>query len=62
LADEVSHFNLDALVAYDPYYLAGWPAETYQVSPADASLLARQRVAMARFQVAGRPSLSVVSF
>jgi DNA-directed RNA polymerase subunit RPC12/RpoP len=29
--------------AYDPRYLAGWPAEVYQVSMAEASLQARQQ-------------------
>ena len=40
-ADEVNHFELDQLVAYDPSYLAAWPASTYQVSLSDASLAAR---------------------
>ncbi len=62
LADEVANFNLEALVAYDPRYLAGWPAETYQISPADASLVARQKVAASRFQVTVRLSLSVLAF
>ncbi|MCX7681350.1 MAG: hypothetical protein N2508_05200 [Anaerolineae bacterium] len=44
LEEEIGRFNLSMQVAYDPRYLAGWPAETYQISPADASLIARQKV------------------
>jgi hypothetical protein len=44
LAQELNHFQLSALVPYDPGYLADWPAEIYQVSVADASLAARQQV------------------
>ena len=40
-ADEVNHFELDQLSAYDPSYLAAWPAGTYQISLSDASLAAR---------------------
>jgi hypothetical protein len=55
LAEEVSHFTLAALTPYDPRYLAGWPAETYQVSLADASLVARQKtLARARQRLASR--------
>ena len=43
LSDEVEIFDLSQLVAYDPAYLANWPAETYQVSLSDASLAARWR-------------------
>ena len=74
LAEEVDHFRLEELLPYDPRYLAGWPAETYQVSLADASLVARQKtLARARQRLAsGRndwlgfrmemPSLAVESF
>jgi hypothetical protein len=37
-------FSHDKVVAYDDRYLANWPAETYQLSMADASLEARQSV------------------
>ncbi len=37
-------FELDGLAPYDPRYLADWPAETYRVPVADASLVARRRV------------------
>jgi DNA-directed RNA polymerase subunit RPC12/RpoP len=43
LAEEVGNFQLDQLVPYDPGYLADWPADTYQISAAEASLVARQR-------------------
>jgi len=74
LADEVGRFRLDGLVPYDPCYLAGWPAETYQIPVADASLIARQKaLARARQQAASRwgalagpemgmPRLAVESF
>lgn len=42
LAAEFRHYRLDQLVPYDPAYLADWPAETYQLSTADASLTARR--------------------
>lgn len=40
-SDEVNHYQLEYLQAYDPAYLAAWPAETYQISLSDASLKAR---------------------
>lgn len=45
------HFNLKALVPYDPAFLADWPAETYEVPLSDAALDAR---ALAADQVAER--------
>jgi len=36
-------FDLEQLVTYDPRYLADWPAETYEIAVADASLQARQK-------------------
>ncbi|MEW5957306.1 MAG: hypothetical protein AB1801_06260 [Chloroflexota bacterium] len=42
LAQEFRHYRLDQLAPYDPGYLADWPAETYQISTADASLTARK--------------------
>jgi hypothetical protein len=35
-------YTLSAVSAYDPRFLAGWPAEIYETSMADASLEARQ--------------------
>jgi hypothetical protein len=43
LTQEINHFQLDTLAAYDPGYLADWPAEVYQISVADASLAARRQ-------------------
>ena len=39
---ELDEFNLARLVNYDPRYLADWPAESYSVPLADASLVARR--------------------
>lgn len=44
VASGVDSFQLEALVPYDSRYLADWPAEQYQITLADASLLARQQV------------------
>jgi predicted RNA-binding Zn-ribbon protein involved in translation (DUF1610 family) len=44
MASAVGSFYLDKLVPYDPGYLADWPAETYDVSVADASIKARAKV------------------
>ena len=55
LAKEVNNFRLDALVPYDPGYLANWPAEIYQLSVSNASLSARRQAwEQARRQVATR--------
>ena len=43
LAEEISQFPLDQLMPYDAGYIADWPAETYQISVSDASLVARWR-------------------
>lgn len=43
LAREITHFNLSELQPYDPRYLADWPAATYQISAAEASLVARKQ-------------------
>ncbi|MCL4562579.1 MAG: hypothetical protein M1281_18450 [Chloroflexi bacterium] len=40
--EEISGYDLGALVPYEPRYLADWPAETYQIAAAQASLSARQ--------------------
>jgi hypothetical protein len=37
-------FSHDKIISYDVRYLANWPAETYQIPMADASLEARQSV------------------
>jgi DNA-directed RNA polymerase subunit RPC12/RpoP len=44
LAKVVNDFRLDDLVTYDPVYLADWPAETYEISMANASLVARRQI------------------
>ncbi len=43
LLDKLTDFATTALLPYSPDVLADWPAEIYQVSMADASLVARQR-------------------
>ena len=43
LADDFRQYQLSQLQPYDPGYLADWPAETYQISAADASLIARRQ-------------------
>jgi ribosomal protein S27AE len=40
----IEPFNLEALVEFSPDFLAGWPALTYDIPLADASLHARQAV------------------
>lgn len=50
LAEELQHYDLKGLVPFQTGYLADWPAETYQISAADASLVARHR-AWERLQV-----------
>jgi hypothetical protein len=37
-------YNLSELTAYDPRFLAGWPAQVYQVIMSEAALEARQQV------------------
>ncbi len=44
LTEEINAFPLDRLAPYDPGYVADWPAETYQISVGDASLVARWRI------------------
>jgi hypothetical protein len=41
---EMDSFLLGDVVPYDRAYLADWPAEVYQVSVSDASLVARRRM------------------
>ncbi|MBN1955804.1 MAG: hypothetical protein JW900_12230 [Anaerolineae bacterium] len=43
VVQEIDGFDRAGIVAYDARYLAYWPAETYEVSVADASLVARRR-------------------
>lgn len=43
IAAELQNYDLAALVPYDPAYLVDWPAEIYQISVADASLVARRQ-------------------
>lgn len=53
---ELSQFDLSALAPYDERFLANWPAETYTLSAADASLEAR-RLALQRVQAEVRSAL-----
>ncbi len=43
LHEVFEHFHLDATVPYDPAYLADWPAEIYEITVSNASLVARRR-------------------
>lgn len=45
LQKTVEAFDLQKLVAYDPRYLADWPAERYKIKLSDAGMLARNEVA-----------------
>ncbi len=40
----IHDFDLEQLVSYDARYLADWPAQRYQLTLADASLVARREV------------------
>ncbi len=40
----IEPFDLDEAVAFHPEYLAGWPAEVYQIALADASIQAREQM------------------
>jgi DNA-directed RNA polymerase subunit RPC12/RpoP len=42
LIDEVNRFVMSDIVAYNEAYLADWPAEVYEISVSDASLVARR--------------------
>lgn len=44
LAQEIRQMPLDALAPYAPGFLADFPAETYEISVGDASLVARSEV------------------
>jgi uncharacterized CHY-type Zn-finger protein len=43
LAGIMEEFDFEQVMPYDPAYLANWPAETYEISVSDASLVARHR-------------------
>ncbi|MCX7854825.1 MAG: hypothetical protein N2556_02415 [Anaerolineae bacterium] len=60
LANAVCYFDPAGLIPYQEHYLAGWMATTYQISPADASLIARQKV-IASLRGLGKVMLSVES-
>jgi len=60
LADELRHYQLEALVPYDPGYLADWPAEVHAISAADASLVARRQAwEIARTEAASRADVEM---
>jgi hypothetical protein len=59
VAVAASGFSPDNLQPYDPGYLADWPAETYDISVADASIKARAKV---RKQVAKRSGGRIEEF
>lgn len=53
----IKDFSLSSAAAYDPRYLAGWPAEIYQKAMAEASLDARkQAVERVRASIYGEES------
>lgn len=41
LADEVYNFDFSMMRNYDPSLLAGWPAQTYEITATDAAMAAR---------------------
>ncbi|MCP4543522.1 MAG: hypothetical protein GY832_40940 [Chloroflexi bacterium] len=43
LTGVMEKFHFEKVMPYDPVYLADWPAETYEISVSDASLVARHR-------------------
>ncbi len=43
LAGVMKEFRFKEVMPYDPIYLTDWPAETYEISVSDASLVARHR-------------------
>ncbi len=44
MLERIAPFDLKAVLAFQPAYLAGWPALTYNIALSDASLSARQQV------------------
>jgi hypothetical protein len=44
LAEAIQPFHLEEAVQFQPEYLAGWPAEVYQLALADATIQARERM------------------
>jgi DNA-directed RNA polymerase subunit RPC12/RpoP len=60
LTSALHDYPLDGLVPYDAGYLADWPAQTYEISLAAASLVARKRVWQdARQKVTTRASVEL---
>lgn len=43
LEEALPSFDLTIMAPYDPRFLAGWPAEVYEISMSDASLEARRQ-------------------
>ena len=68
IASCVQRLDLSAVHPFAPEYLAGWPAETYAIAPADASIVARatvvahERERLLRQIVASNPFLAVKDF
>ena len=59
----VRHFDLEAAKPYDSRYLAGWPAEVYDISLAEASLDARAQT-LSRYkdkELESLPSVQLIS-
>jgi DNA-directed RNA polymerase subunit RPC12/RpoP len=44
LAEAIGPFHLEEAVQFQPEYLAGWPAEVYQLALTDATIQARERM------------------
>lgn len=44
LLEAIEPFHLEEALQFHPQYLAGWPAEVYQVALADATIQARERM------------------
>ena len=55
----LDHYNFDQLMKYDPAFLANWPAESYQITLADASLEARSMI-LDRAQVAVKAKIPAI--
>ncbi len=60
LVAELDNFEGAIIVPYEERYLANWPAEVYQVTVSDASIVARQKaVALARRSIGIQIEVSV---
>lgn len=44
IMEEAKQYQLDEMVPHDQSYLADWPAQVYEISVSDASLVARRQV------------------